>query len=282
MNDSKATVSDLDLQYWVDERLAAQDQARVERALDASPQLRARAESYRAMNRALRLHLDAELEVPVPPLLTQAALHPSTHATEAAPGADAASHARGAANGGRFAQAAALLVAVAIGAAAGWGARATRDATSLAGRAMPTLPIPLIRAATVAHAAYVPEVRHPVEVGAGEQAHLVAWLSKRLGTPLKVPVLESQGYRLVGGRLLPDAGRGVAAQFMFESAQGLRLTLFVRSDEGSDDTAFRYASSAGLSTFYWLDRGFGYALSGELPREAMLAVATAVYRQINP
>ena len=281
MNESKATVSDLDLQCWVDERLAAQDQ-RVERALDARPQLRAKAEHYRVMNRTLREHLDAELAIPVPPSLTHAALHPRAPLADAAPAPGDASRVRSAANSGRFAQAAALLVAVAIGVAVGWGARATRDATKLAARGMLPVSIPLIRAATVAHAAYTPEIRHPVEVGAGEQAHLVAWLSKRLGTPLKVPTLEAQGYHLVGGRLLPDAGRGVAAQFMFESAQGLRLTLFVRGDQGSDDTAFRYASSQGLSTFYWLDRGFGYALSGALPREAMLAVATEVYRQINP
>jgi anti-sigma factor RsiW len=244
--------------------------------------LRAKAEHYRAMNQTLREQLDAELEIPVPPALTHAALHRPAPLAGTAPAPDAAPRVRSAANSGRFAQAAALLVAVAIGVAAGWGARGTRDATSLAARSATPVSIPLIRAATVAHAAYTPEVRHPVEVGAGEQAHLVAWLSKRLGTPLKVPVLEAQGYRLVGGRLLPDAGRGVAAQFMFESAQGLRLTLFVRSDQGSDDTAFRYASSQGLSTFYWLDRGYGYALSGALPREAMLAVATEVYRQINP
>ena len=32
-----------------------------------------------------------------------------------------------------------------------------------------------------AHRVYVSEVRHPVEVGADEEAHLVQWLSKRLG-----------------------------------------------------------------------------------------------------
>ena len=59
------------------------------------------------------------------------------------------------------------------------------------------------RRAAIAHVVYSPEVRHPVEVGADQEAHLVAWLSKRLGTPLKVPHLGGLGYSLVGGRLLP-------------------------------------------------------------------------------
>ena len=44
-------------------------------------------------------------------------------------------------------------------------------------------------AALVAYAVYAPEVRHPVEVAATQQEHLVQWLSKRLGRPLKVPDL---------------------------------------------------------------------------------------------
>jgi anti-sigma factor RsiW len=173
-----------------------------------------------------------------------------------------------------------------VGGLAGWFARDAQPPADLTvdtarpdGRAAPAA---LTRAAAVAHAAFAPEVRHPVEVGAGEQAHLVAWLSKRLGASLKVPDLEPEGFRLMGGRLLPDEDGGVAAQFMFENAGGQRLTLFVRRDAAGTDTAFRYVAQGSLGTFFWLDHGFGYALSGELPREAMLSVATSVYRQLNP
>ncbi|MCL4743948.1 MAG: anti-sigma factor [Burkholderiaceae bacterium] len=267
MSESDKTPGAAELDAWVDDRLGPEEFARVQSALDADPQMRARAAADRAISEALRAQLDLELSRPVPQSLERAA--------RGERGAVAA-------NAGRFAQVASLLFAVALGAVIGWVAHSATEQSDRAAAGNRSITIPLPRAASVAHAAFAPEVRHPVEVGAGEQAHLVAWLSKRLGTPLKVPDLEAQGYRLVGGRLLPDAGRGVAAQFMFESAQGRRLTLFVRGDEAGSDTAFRYASANGLSTFYWLDRGYGYALSGELPREAMLAVATEVYRQINP
>ena len=82
--------------------------------------------------------------------------------------------------------------------------------------------------AAIAHIVYSPEVRHPVEVGADQEAHLVAWLSKRVGGSLKVPQLAPIGYQLVGGRLLPG-NQGPVAQFMFQDASGQRLTLYVRN-----------------------------------------------------
>src|SRR5262249_6949883 len=138
------------------------------------------------------------------------------------------------------------------------------------------------RRAAVAHVVYSPEVRHPVEVGADQEAHLVAWLSKRLGTPLKVPGLRSLGYRLVGGRLLPGE-RGPVAQFMYQDGKGQRLTLYVRvnADE-SRETAFRFAQENSIGVFYWLDHKLGYALSGEIEKGELLRVANAIYKQLNP
>jgi anti-sigma factor RsiW len=101
------------------------------------------------------------------------------------------------------------------------------------------------RQAAIAHVVYSPEVRHPVEVGADQETHLVSWLSKRLGAKLRVPQLNALGYQLVGGRLLPG-NRGPVAQFMFQDASGQRLTLYVRSGSGeSRETAFRYTREGG-------------------------------------
>lgn len=143
-----------------------------------------------------------------------------------------------------------------------------------------------VRQASVAHIVYVPEIRHPVEVSALEQAHLVQWLSKRLGKPLKVPDLSAQGFELVGGRLLPGDS-GARAQFMFQNPVGDRVTLYLGALEvpagkgpSSKETSFRYEPQAGLPSFYWVDQGFGYALSGQLPREALMALAQAAYQQL--
>jgi anti-sigma factor RsiW len=138
------------------------------------------------------------------------------------------------------------------------------------------------RGAAVAHAVYSPEVRHPVEVAADQEEHLVAWLSKRLGTSLKIPRLDRVGYTLVGGRLLPGE-QGPAAQFMYQDSQGQRLTLYVRTNRDlNKETAFRFAQEANVRQFYWIDRGLGYALSGEIGRDDLLRVANAVYQHLNP
>ncbi|SFF22948.1 anti-sigma factor family protein [Paracidovorax wautersii] len=150
-------------------------------------------------------------------------------------------------------------------------------------------PLAFVRQAAVAHAVFQPEQRHPVEVTAAQQEHLVQWLSKRLGRPLAVPALSAEGFDLMGGRLLPG-GAGARAQFMYQNAGGQRITLYVGAVDGTAgaaggraaETAFRFNEEGPVASFYWVDRGFGYALSGEMPRAALLALATAVHRQLVP
>lgn len=173
--------------------------------------------------------------------------------------------------------------------------------------AAPSSPLPsqsFAQQAAVAHAVYQPEQRHPVEVTAAQQDHLVQWLSKRLARPLSVPQLQAQGFELMGGRLLPG-GSGARAQFMYQNQAGARITLYLGAlnaqdaldapgTPGASDsspppdrhaaaqaTAFQFHVEGGVSSFYWVDQGFGYALSGQLPRPALQELATAVYHQLS-
>jgi anti-sigma factor RsiW len=110
----------------------------------------------------------------------------------------------------------------------------------------------------------------------------VNWLSKRLGTKLKVPLLTEEGFELLGGRLLPGPD-GPVAQFMYQEASGKRLTLYVSARSTSEgQTAFRYQQEGNVSVFYWIDGNWGYALSGEIDKAALSKVSTSVYRQLNP
>jgi anti-sigma factor RsiW len=173
-----------------------------------------------------------------------------------------------------YAQAAIFM---AVGVAIGLAVPYLRPAPPSA--AMVSAPLP-IRAAR-AHQVYSPEVRHPVEVDAKEQDHLVKWLSKRLGYPLKVPVLATEGFELLGGRLLPGPD-GPVAYFMFQDATGKRLTLYVtRRARAEAITAFRFAQDGNVSVFYWVDRDCGYAISGEIDKPALARVATAIHRQLE-
>jgi anti-sigma factor RsiW len=256
MSDS---VNEHDLQAYADGKLPQERHAAVAAWLAAHPEDAERIESYRRLAEELRSTYDGVLDEPVPERLKRA--------LTASPGR-------------RIALVAAwLLVGVALGTIAGWQLHSMQAPAPTAADASAAL---AYRAA-VAHATYSPEVRHPVEVGADQEAHLVSWLSKRLGTQLRAPQLEAVGYSLVGGRLLPGE-RGPAAHFMYQCNRGTRVTLYVRSDMGSNrSTAFRYAREGSVGVFYWVDGRSGYALSSsDISKEDLLNVANAAYQQLNP
>jgi anti-sigma factor RsiW len=170
-----------------------------------------------------------------------------------------------------------------------WGRGADNAGQHLAGpwlssatsvRTVPDRASLLTHDAVVAHAVYSPEVRHPVEVAADQQAHLVQWLSKRLGVPLHAPDLQAQGFLLVGGRLLPG-DEGARAQLMYQNAQGERITLYVARLKEHQPSApsFRIEASDGLSAFFWASDDQAFVLSGRLERSALLALSESVYQQ---
>jgi anti-sigma factor RsiW len=137
----------------------------------------------------------------------------------------------------------------------------------------------IIADAIAAHRTFAVEIRHPVEVDAQQEAHLIQWLSKRLDRPLVVPDLSGTGYRLLGGRLLP-AESGPAAQLMYENGTGGRLTLYLRS--GIAEETKRYQSERGIGAFYWADEGLGCVVVGETDREVLRQAATSAYEQTFP
>ena len=169
---------------------------------------------------------------------------------------------------------------VAVGVAIGLALPLLRTAPASVPVVLNTTTLP-IRAAR-AHLVYSPEVRHPVEVEAKDQEHLVKWLSKRLDMQLRIPVLSGEGFELLGGRLLPG-NDGPVAQFMYQETTGKRLTLYVtRPHKGEALTAFRFAQEGPVSVFYWIDRECAYALSGEVDKPTLARVASSVYKQLEP
>lgn len=140
-----------------------------------------------------------------------------------------------------------------------------------------------VKQAASAYAVYSPEIKHPVEVTAEQQEHLVQWLSKRLGRPLRLPQLGGLGYELVGGRLLPGDD-GARALFMYQSKGGERVTLYLgsRPDALQAGTVeFKFSEDGSVPSFYWVDQGYSYALSGRMERGQLLNIAEAVYKQLD-
>ena len=250
---SRQIVTEADLHAYVDGVLPLGRATEVEAYLAERPEEAARLAAYREQKAALRREFDPVLDEPPPSRLRVPRpvwLRP-------------------------LARYAVMVAWFILGGVIGWQLNAYTSDQRAEATSWP-------RQAAIAHVVYSPEVRHPVEVGADQEKHLVTWLSKRLGTPLKVPHLGELGYTLVGGRLLPG-DRGPVAQFMYQDGKGQRLTLYVRVNrDDSRETAFRFAEENRVGVFYWIDRKLGYALSGEVERTELLRIATAVYRQLNP
>lgn len=247
------------LQAFVDGALNDSERATVEAALAQDADANRRALRFMEQRRLLHEQFDPVLLEPIPARLLM----------RRPPWLD-------------YARAASVLVVgIAIGLTIPFAWQGGRPAMPEVSSAPALQPALAMRAAR-AHLVYAAEVRHPVEVDASQQDHLVAWLSKRLGTKLKVPVLGEEGFELLGGRLLPGP-EGPVAQFMYQEPSGKRLTLYVSARAKNEgQTAFRFAKEGGVSVFYWIDGNWGYALSGEIDRSALSRVSTSVYRQLNP
>jgi len=264
MSEPNPTVSDDELHAFVDMQLDPARLPAVLAWLQQRPDDAARVLQWQAQRLHLRQLARSSDPGPTPAALTQVVTRAARRARARTP----------------WLQAAAVVLLVAAGIAGGrYWALAGGEAGSVAAAVSP----PFVRDAAVAYAVFAPETRHPVEVAAADEAHLVQWLSRRLGTPLKVPSLARFGYRLLGGRLLPGEA-APRAQFMFENPQGGRVTLYIAVFDPAQApraTSFRSVRIGDEESFYWVEDRFGYALNAKVSGVDMQALARDVYTQLQ-
>ena len=247
--------SDTDLNAYIDGEVTDTERAAIEAWVGTDAQAAERLKTLRALDQRLKGTFEFVLDEPATAAMRMAVRGRTQRARW-----------RGAAW-----IAAGVLLAVTSG-LTGYGLRGWMDGRPLRSAFVDT--------ALGAHAVFVPEVRHPVEVVANEEEHLVKWLTKRLDAPIKAPNLRAHGFNLVGGRLLADRG-APAAQFMYESPEGQRLTLYARRDASPQDSSFSFTQHGEMSAFTWIDRPLAYALVGRVPRERLQDLAHATYEQLQ-
>lgn len=240
------------LHAYADGELEGQERDEVERRLADDPEARRLLEAIRREKEALHSAYDGVLDEPVPPGLL-AATQP------------------GPARRAPWAAMAAAVALLALGASGGWLAGQWNGASPMES---------LAQKARVAYGVYSVEVRHPVEVPGDQKDHLQAWLSKRIGEPIRIPDLSAQGYTLLGGRLL-TADDKPAGQLMYEDANKQRLAIFLTRNAKKQEASMRVDEAVGVISCYWLDEHLGMAITGEMPRERMLALADEIYRQVD-
>lgn len=270
--DNLPPITEADLHAYVDRQLGPARLAQVEQFLATRPDERERVRDWQEQNELLRGLLDPVQGEPLPlrlPLKPTAVVWPwrglAAGVLIAAVSAGSAWSLRGAID----VDAARLALASSQGTSSATMASSDAGLTGFAQRA------------AIAHVVYSPDVRRPVEVGADQEQALVTWLTRRMGTAVRPPSLTSLGYELIGGRLLPGE-KGPVAQFMYGSADGQRLTLYVTREVVGQDTAFKFGKDGPVNVFYWVEDHFGYAISAGADRDALMKVSEEVYRQRKP
>jgi len=258
-------VSDSELNALVDGELDAARQAEIEDWLADNPEDARRVARYRAQNAGLHALYDDILHEDIPPE-TLAAF--------------------GARRSGipPWAAIAAAVVLFIVGAAGGWGLRGMDTDTDAGNQVVASAPIDtqeLIVRAAMAHLVSSEDDMH--KPASGRLGDMDEYITDRMGKPVRVPRLDSFGYRLLGSRVLPDTA-GPAAQFVFADDTGKKVSLYVRGEQ-ANGVDITYALADDLSMFYWNDSDRSYAMvadvEDEAGREALLTAAKAVYGQLS-
>jgi anti-sigma factor RsiW len=257
MTTSDSPVTEEELHAYVDGELAADRQEAVAAWLAAHPEQAVLVAAWRAQAENIRARYGAVANEPVPERLKLDQVIRRDRSSGRSWAALAA---------------AAALIAFVVGGTAGWMARG-------ASAAAPTSFDTYTAEALDAYKLYVVEVRHPVEVPGSERAHMTQWLSKRIGSELRIPELQSIGLKLVGGRLLPGP-TGAAAFYMYEGPSGERFTIYC-AKAAEPETALRFRSDDSFAAFYWVDDKVAYVVSGPADRERLEKVTKTIYEQVD-
>ncbi len=251
MIDRNSPVTTDELHAYVDGVLPADRRDAVEAWLATHPEDAAHVAEWRAQADAIRARYGAVGQEPAPERFDLKRLTRSGR--------------------GWRAVAAAALIAALVGGIAGWLAH---GAAAVAQYGLEQFTSEALNA----HKLYIAEVRHPIEVRAGEE-HLMPWLSLRVGTTLRAPNLESYSLKLLGGRLLPGLN-GPAALFMYETPTGERYTFYC-SRSNAARTALRYNTAGDAAAVLWVESDIGYVVSGPAERSRLLDIAQTAYQQME-
>lgn len=258
MNKTKA-VTDADLHSYIDGELDEGGRLRVEAYLVEHPTQSAQVQHYQKINSDLHQLYDSVLNEPVPEIFrfperkkTYPNIFPNILKVAAVAG---------------------FMVITGVG---GWIAHDQWGATTNSQEY-----VHLVQPAAFAHYVYSTDPHYPVEFNASKKEILADWLSDRMHTDIKAPILSNLGFTLIGGRLLPSTNR-MAAQFMYQNSTNERITVYVRRDDwDAQATEFKYSNQDGTKTFYWSDGTMGYAVSGNIDKTQLIAAANQVHKAFN-
>ncbi len=253
-------ISTDELHAYVDDRLDPDRRREVTQYLDGQPELARRVATYRAQRDGLRAALAARALEPIPPELNLSRLLEARLRQRPA----------------WWRVAAAMVLCVGLAGATGWYLGSSPRPSRI------ELAVSLLQQQAMAsHVVYADDVRHPIEVSAGEGDHLSKWLSTRLRRTVVPPDLSALGFRLLGGRLLATEHGGAAALFVYDDAAGTRLSVMLRPMAPELKASRNDIAQGSLNGCTWVGGGMGYAVIAAVPDRTLDLVADQISRQIG-
>lgn len=128
------------------------------------------------------------------------------------------------------------------------------------------------------HSVYSRETVHLVEVPAAQEAHLKAWLGKRVNASLVIPNFNQDGLTFAGGRLVVLDGEPVA-ELMYTRPTGLPIAFCVLYHAGQPST-ITVERRGELNLATWNDGSHSYFVVGDADRATIEGLATQARQQL--
>jgi anti-sigma factor RsiW len=256
MSEPVPSVSEAELNGYVDGQLSPERRAAVERYLAAHPDAARRIATDTAHRQALHAAFAGYATQPLPPELNLSRLLEERLRRQSR---------------WWWQIAAAIVLSLGAGGAGGWLLHTppTPDRNTLAMAALEDQ-------ALASHAVYSPDRRHPIEVTAAERDHLAQWLTNRLNRTVSPPDLSDFGYRLIGGRLLATEQGNPAALLMYEDTAGHRMSLVMRPMATDLRVPIAQWDRKDVNASAWIDKGLGYAILGQVPNSELDRMARQI------
>ena len=251
-----------DIHMALDGEMPAEDRKAFEIWLAANPDMKAMSTRFADDARRLREAFAGVFKEPVPERLTEVVTgdQPRTTRTSWLPD---------------WRSAAAAAVIFAAGVAGGYLAGAGAGGLRMQAEAKEEL----VENAIGAYVTYAADQGHTVEVGGTDRPYLEGWLSKRTGLKLVAPDLKSEGFELLGGRLLPG-GQSPAALLVYRDQKGAQISIYMIAKGDAKAKGTYTANTGGPTAIYWLEKNYGCAIVGSLTEQRLAEVAKTAWKQL--
>jgi anti-sigma factor RsiW len=247
MSGKDARMSSEDLAAYLDGEMTPQRRAEMVRHLENSPEDAARLEKWRRKDMALRIGLSQLAKAGEQDVIRRLRQHRGENYRPVR----------------RWAQAAVVLLGIALGAGAWWLREEQNSNTELTYAAATAY---LAGTATLVPAS-----------NAADRDQLAENIAAHLGVRVAPPDLSKFGFKLAGGQLLSNSDHP-AAQLIYVDARGRRISCFFKRIDTDRESNWEYGKAEGVPGIHRVGERLGWVVLGDLPVSELQQIAEATYK----